>query len=134
MSRTTKEINKVTGAVIAISIRLILLALIVLLLYEGVTKGYEFGHEIFYASAMEEKPGRDIDITVEKGTSIASVAKLLKEKGLIASPYSLMIQAEFFNYKANPGSYTLNTSMTSRDILQMMNENTEKKEGKDDSK
>jgi UPF0755 protein len=134
MSRTTNEINKVTGAVIAISIRLILLALIVLLLYEGVTKGYEFGHEIFYASAVEEKPGRDIDITVEKGTSIASVAKLLKEKGLISSPFSVMIQAEFFNYKANPGSYTLNTSMTSRDILQMMNENTEKKEGKDDSK
>lgn len=134
MSRTTNEINKVTGAVIAISIRLILLALIVLLLYEGVTKGYEFGHEIFYASAMEEKPGRDIDITVEKGTSISSVAKLLKEKGLISSPFSVMIQAEFFNYKANPGSYTFNTSMTSRDILQMMNENTEKKEGKDDSK
>ncbi len=134
MSRTTNEINKVTGAVIAISIRLILLALIVLLLYEGVTKGYEFGHEIFYASAMEEEPGRDIDITVEKGTTIASIAKLLKEKGLIASPFSVMIQAEFFNYKANPGSYTFNTSMTSRDILQMMNENTEKKEGKDDSK
>ncbi|RKD32131.1 endolytic transglycosylase MltG [Lacrimispora algidixylanolytica] len=134
MSRTTNEINKVTGAVIAISIRLILLALIVLLLYEGVTKGYEFGHEIFYASAMEEKPGRDIDIKVEKGDSIASVAKLLKEKGLITNSYSLMIQAEFFNYKANSGSYTLNTSMTSRDILQMMNENTEKKEGKDDSK
>lgn len=134
MSRTTNEINKVTGAVIAISIRLILLALIVLLLYEGVTKGYEFGHEIFYASAMEEKPGRDIDIKVEKGDSIASVAKLLKEKGLINNSYSLMIQAEFFNYKANSGSYTLNTSMTSRDILQMMNENTEKKEGKDDSK
>lgn len=134
MSRTTNEINKVTGAVIAISIRLILLALIVLLLYEGVTKGYEFGHEIFYASAVEEKPGRDIDIKVEKGDSIASVAKLLKEKGLITNSYSLMIQAEFFNYKANSGSYTLNTSMTSRDILQMMNENTEKKEGKDDSK
>ncbi len=134
MSRTTNEINKVTGAVIAISIRLILLALIVLLLYEGVTKGYEFGHEIFYASAMETKPGRDIDIKVEKGASITSVAKLLKEKGLITNPYSLIIQAEFFNYKANSGSYTLNTSMTSRDILQMMNENTEKKEGKDDSK
>jgi UPF0755 protein len=134
MSRTTNEINKVTGAVIAISIRLILLALIVLLLYEGVTKGYEFGHEIFYASAMEAKPGRDIDIKVEKGASITSVAKLLKEKGLITNPYSLIIQAEFFNYKANSGSYTLNTSMTSRDILQMMNENTEKKEGKDDSK
>ena len=85
MSRTTKEINKVTGAVIAISIRLILLALIVLLLYEGVTKGYEFGHDIFYASAMEAEPGQDKEIKVEKGTSIAGVAKLLKEKGLIAN-------------------------------------------------
>lgn len=134
MSRTTKEINKITGAVIAISIRLILLALIALLLYEGVTKGYEFGHQIFYASAMETEPGQDKEITVEKGTSVSGVAKLLKEKGLIANEYSFIIQAEFFNYKINPGSYTLNTSMTSRDILQMMNENTGEKEGKDDSK
>lgn len=134
MSRTTKEINKVTGAVIAISIRLILLALIVLLLYEGVTKGYEFGHDIFYASAMEAEPGQDKEIKVDKGTSIAGVAKLLKEKGLIANEYSFIIQAKFFDYKANPGSYTLNTSMTSKDILQMMNENTEEKESKDDSK
>ncbi|MFR3728873.1 endolytic transglycosylase MltG [Lacrimispora sp.] len=131
MSRTTEEINKITGAIISLSIRLIVLALMILLLYEGITRGYEFGHEIFYASAMEAEPGQDISVTIEKGASITSVAKLLKDKGLIANEYSFIIQAEFFNYKANPGSYTLNTSMTSREILQMMNENTEEKEGKE---
>lgn len=131
MSRTTKEINKITGAIIALSIRLIILALMILLLYEGITKGYEFGREIFYASAMEAEPGQDKNITIDEGASIAGVAKLLKDKGLIANEYSFIIQAEFFNYKANPGSYTLNTSMTSRDILQMMNENTEEKEDKE---
>ena len=115
----------------AISVRIIFLALIILLLYEGVTRGYEFGHEIFYASAMEGEPGQDKNITVEKGASVAGVAKLLKDNGLIANEYSFIIQAEFFDYKANPGSYTLNTSMTSRDILQMMNENTEEKEDKE---
>ncbi|WP_394522980.1 endolytic transglycosylase MltG [Lacrimispora sp. JR3] len=132
MSRTTKEINKITGAIIALSIRLIVFALMILFLYEGITRGYEFGHEIFYASAVEEEPGQDKNITIDKGTSVAGVAKLLKDKGLIANEYSFIIQAKFFNYKINPGSYTLNTSMTSRDILQMMNENTEEEEEKND--
>ncbi|MGC6175879.1 endolytic transglycosylase MltG [Lacrimispora sp. 38-1] len=129
MSRTTNEINKITGAIIAISSRLIIFALVILLLYEGVTRGYEFGHEIFYASAMEQSPGQDKSITVEKGASAAKVAKLLKGSGLIANEYSFIIQAEFFDYKVNPGIYTFNTSMTSKEILQMMNDNTgEKKE------
>ena len=54
MSETTKDINKVTGAIIGISFRLIIYAIAILLIYEGAVKGYEFGHEIFYASSMEE--------------------------------------------------------------------------------
>lgn len=130
MSRTTNEINKITGAIIAISSRLIIFALVVMLLYEGVTRGYDFGHEIFYASAVEQKPGQDKNITVEKGASAARVARLLKGSGLIANEYSFIIQAEFFNYKVNPGIYTFNTSMTSKEILQMMNDNTEEKKDK----
>lgn len=130
MSRTTNEINKITGAIIAISSRLIIFALVVMLLYEGVTRGYDFGHEIFYASAVEQKPGQDKNITVEKGASAGRVARLLKGSGLIANEYSFIIQAEFFNYKVNPGIYTFNTSMTSKEILQMMNDNTEEKKDK----
>ncbi|MBE5974395.1 endolytic transglycosylase MltG [Lacrimispora xylanisolvens] len=130
MSRTTNEINKITGAIIAISSRLIIFALVVMLLYEGVTRGYDFGHEIFYASAVEQKPGQDKNITVEKGASAGRVARLLKGSGLIANEYSFIIQAEFFDYKVNPGIYTFNTSMTSKEILQMMNDNTEEKKDK----
>ena len=130
MSRTTNEINKITGAIIAISSRLIIFALVVMLLYEGVTRGYDFGHEIFYASAVEQKPGQDKNITVEKGASAARVARLLKGSGLIANEYSFIIQAEFFDYKVKPGIYTFNTSMTSKEILQMMNDNTEEKKDK----
>ncbi|WP_124065958.1 endolytic transglycosylase MltG [Clostridium sp. E02] len=128
MSRTTREINRITGAVIAISIRLIVLALVVLLLYQGVTKGYAFGHEIFYASSVAEKPGTDKEVAVEENDSALQVARQLKDSGLITNEYSFIIQAKFFDYKVNPGAYTINTSMTSREILQMMNENTGEKE------
>lgn len=131
MSRTTKEINKITGAIIAVSSRMIIIALLVLLLCEGVTRGYEFGHELFYASAVDQQPGLDKTVTVEEGTSVTRVAWLLKGNGLITNEYSFIIQAEFFDYKVNPGSYTFNTSMTSKEILQMMNENAEEKEEKE---
>lgn len=130
MSRTTKEINRITGAIIAISGRLILLSLLAVLLYEGVLRGYEFGHEIFYASSVEAKPGRDQSVTVKEGTSVVQTAKLLAEKGLIANEYSFIIQARFFDYKVNPGDYTFNTSMTSKEILQMMNDNKGEEEEK----
>ena len=40
MSNTTNEINKVTGTIIRVSWKLIVYAVVVLLLYEGVTRGY----------------------------------------------------------------------------------------------
>ena len=46
MSRRTREINRVTGGIISISLKLILLALVCILMYEGVARGYSFGHEI----------------------------------------------------------------------------------------
>lgn len=131
MSRTTKEINKITGAIIAISGRLIVLSLLAVLLYEGIHRGYEFGHELFYASSVEAEPGRDQSVTIKEGTSVVQAAKLLMEKGLIANEYAFIIQAEFFDYEVNPGDYTFNTSMTSKEILQMMNENKGEEEEKE---
>lgn len=120
MSETTKDINRVTGAIIGISFRLIIYAIAILLIYEGAVKGYEFGHEIFYASSVEEAPGRDMEINVEAGTSVSSVGKELEKDGLINNRYSFIIQAMVYKYEIQPGVYTLNTSMTSREILDVL--------------
>ena len=47
MSNRTREINKITTTIIGISVKLMVYALIILLLYEAVARGYAFGHEIF---------------------------------------------------------------------------------------
>ena len=67
MSRTTREINRVTGTVINVSLKLILLALVCILMYEGVTRGYSFGHEIFDPTPMESGEGTAKQVTVEDG-------------------------------------------------------------------
>ena len=45
---------------------------------------------------------------------------MLEEMGLIQSRYIFMIQALFYEYDIYPGTYQLNTSMTSKEMLEEM--------------
>lgn len=126
MSNRTKEINRITTTIISISVKLIVYALIVLLLYEAVAKGYAFGHEIFYAEAVERAPGRDVTIEIEREESITQAVGLLAKEGLIKNEAAFIFQGKFYDYeKVYPGTYVLNTSMTSKEILQALNERPE---------
>lgn len=123
MSNRTKEINKITTTIISISVKLIVYALIILLLYEAVAKGYEFGHEIFFAEAVDPAPGRDVPVAMEKNESVTGAAEYLAKKGLIKSEFAFLFQSKFYDYDTiYPGTYVLNTSMTSKEILQKLNE------------
>lgn len=133
MSQITKDINKITGTIIGISGKLILYALVILLLAEGITRGYAFGHEIFYSTAMEEAPGRDKVLTVPAGQKESETIRTLKDLGLIDNEFAIQIQMKFYEYKVYPGTYTLNTSMTSKEILQKLNEKPEESETDADS-
>lgn len=123
MSNRTKEINKITTTIISISVKLIVYALIILLLYEAVVKGYAFGHEIFYAESADPAPGRDVTVLMDNGESVTKAAQVLAKTGLIRSEFAFIFQSEFYDYNTvYPGSYMLNTSMTSKEILQKLNE------------
>lgn len=122
MSRTTREINRVTGTVINVSMKLILLALVCILMYEGVTRGYSFGHEIFDPTPMESGEGTAKQVTVEDGMSVMETGRLLEEKGLIQDAYVFLIESILYEYEIQPGTYTFRTTQTSMEILQMLSE------------
>lgn len=128
MSRVTKEINAITGTIIGVSGKLIIYALVILLLVEGMTRGYAFGHEVFYATAMEPEPGVRYSLTIPEKQSAAETARLLKDVGLIRNEYAVQIQMWFYDYEAYPGTYELSTAMTSKEILQILNVKPETEE------
>lgn len=128
MSQTTKEINRITGTIIGVAGRLIIYALIVLLMYEGITRGYAFGHEVFDPTPVAAAPGVDKMVVIGEDTSVSDAAKILKKNGLIGDERIFLIQAKFYDYEIYPGTYTFNTSMTSKDMLQMLDEKPKEKE------
>jgi len=120
VSRTVRNINQVSGKIIRIALRFILYAAIIFAVIKGISVAYRFGHSIFYATSVEASPGRDVSITVGKSTDAKTVAAQLKKKGLIENEWSFRIQAIFFNFKIKSGNYTLNTSQTSKDMLETL--------------
>lgn len=135
MSRTTKEINKVTTTIIRMSCRVLIYALIFFMMYEGITRGYSYGHEIFSPAPMEQEPGREMEVVVKQGESVSEVAKELKQKGLIKDELVFVIQSKIFEYRIHPGTYSLKTSMTSLDMLKLIDQSkSSQSKGKEDTK
>ena len=92
MSNRTREINKITTTIIGISVKLMVYALIILLLYEAVARGYAFGHEIFFAEAVDEAPGQDMVVQIDSKESVSDAAQF-QHKGLLKVSLPLFSRA-----------------------------------------
>ena len=114
--------NKKSMAVqtLGILIRLLYLSVVVCAFYLVVTVGFDFGYNLFAAPAMSAAPGRPVEITIESGDSVSEVASVLKQEGLIRDELSFCCQTVFYDKQILPGNYTLNTSMSSKEILRQL--------------
>lgn len=133
MSHATKEINKITGTIIGVSGKLIVYALVILLLYEGISSGFQFGYEVFHPAPMAAAPGVDMQVTIDEGESVSEISAALKASGLIGNEYVFLIQCRFYEYGSGehevlPGAYVLNNSMTSKEIIVSLRDGPPKEE------
>ena len=77
--------------------RIVFLVLTLFLLYEGATKGYWLGHEIFNPTAVEAEPGRMRTVTIEESESTSEAGEALERVGLIQSRVVFCCRQRFMN-------------------------------------
>jgi len=123
---------KILRIVAAIAIRVVAYVFLALLLVKGVKASYQFGHDIFFASSVEATPGHDKDVSIPKGASIKEIAEILDENELIDNKVSFIVQSKFFELEPKAGHYTLNTSQTSREMLEILDEGTGEEENENE--
>ncbi len=89
---------------------------------------YDFGYRVFTEPAVSQAPGRDVLVQVADGMSAKELAQLLEDKGLVKDSKLFVIQLKLSAYanKIAPGMYTLNTSMTAKEMMVVMAENYNK--------
>ncbi len=122
--------RNISMKVIRISLKVIFLALLIMVLYKGTTTAYYYGYAIFNDVPMEEEPGRDISVIIDKETSAREIGNILEDQGLVENSTVFFIQTLMVEKGADmkPGRYELNTSMTAYEMISIMAASEEEKE------
>lgn len=116
----SKMVLSVVGSILSISIMVLL---VIVVLKVGKT-AYDMGYRIFTEPAMDKPPGQDMTVQIEEGMSSIELGNTLEEKKLVDSGLLFTIQLLVLDYddKLKPGTYTLNTSQTAKEMMQVMAE------------
>ncbi len=116
------KLNKVILKFVSVSFSILVLLLVVVGLIELGAFCYDFGYRVFTETAVEEAPGTDIVVQVTEGMSEGDIGDMLEEEGLIRDSKLFFAQLKLSAYsgKLLPGTYTLNTSMTGKEMIAVM--------------
>lgn len=117
MKNSKVALNVLSGALSVLILILILFAIV-----KVGTVAYDLGYRVFTEPALEREPGRDVIIQLRRGMSEMELGSLLEEKRLIDNGIVFAIQLRLSAYsdKLKPGQYTLNTSQTAKEMMQIM--------------
>ncbi len=129
--------KKVILGIIGTSLRVIVMAIIIIYVYRLSMTAYEFGFRVFAEPAVAQGEGRDVEVTVPMGKNTLEVGELLETKGLIKDARLFYVQEKLSAHqgKMKPGAYTLNTSMTAAEMIEVMAKDSEEESGsKEDEK
>lgn len=131
VNKTLYQVIKIAGTV-----------LVVLLVVYGTVRtsimAFDYGYRVFTEPPMASKPGTSVVVTITPEMGADDIADYLLEKGLIRDDNLFWIQYQLSAYKGDilPGSYTLNTSMTAKEMMIIMaqqQEDGEVSDGADES-
>lgn len=114
--------KKMVLGIISASLRIIVLALIVMFVYKTSLTAYDFGFRVFAEPPVSTGDGRNVEVTIPMGKSTSEIGEILEEKGLVRDAKLFYFQEKLSAYrgKLQPGFYTLNTSMTATEMMELM--------------
>lgn len=113
------EKNRVLFSFIRMGISVIVILLVVYFGVKIAATGYDFGYRVFTETAVDSAPGRDTLIQIKEDMSEYDIAKLLEERGMVrdAKLFYIQLKLSVYSGKEVPGVYTVNSSMTPKEIM-----------------
>lgn len=114
--------NKTLYKWIRIALKVLAIVLVVYFTISVSYKAYDFGYRVFTEPPMDEAPGVNVEVTIEQGMGAKEIGKLLEKKGLVRDSDLFVVQYKLSAYSGEilAGTYTLNTSDTTKEMMIIM--------------
>lgn len=129
--------SKIVMRIVSISFSVLIFIVVVYGLYQAGLQSYSYGYRIFTEPAVSSGNGRDRLVNIKNSMDASDIAQLLENKGLIRDKWLFVLQLKLLEYEDRlvPGYYTLNTSMTAREMMEVMSgAQEEAADGQDEDK
>ncbi len=112
-------VNKPMVRFIRIAFSLLVVLIVVYIGVRLCVTSYDFGYRVFTEDAMDSGEGEDVLLQIKEGMSGYDIGVALEEKGLVRNARLFWLQLLLFEYSDSmaPGVYTLNTSMSPKEIM-----------------
>ena len=105
-----------------ISVSVLIIVVVILGIYKLGHFAYSFGYRVFTEDSVDVAPGKDRVVLISGDMSGSDIGEVLEDKGLINDSKLFLAQLKLSAYSDDlkPGTYTLNTSMTTREMIAIM--------------
>ena len=122
--------KNVIMAIAGTIVKCVLVIFVVMFIYKAAGKAYNFGYAIFEDKPMSQGTGREVTISVTEGKDAKEIGEILESKGLVEDATIFWLQNMLSSHKdeLKPGMYTLSTSMTPTEIMEIMSAEEEEVE------
>lgn len=122
--------NKVVFRFVSVSFSVLVLLIVFIGVFKASAFCYDFGYRIFSEPPVAAVPGTEVVVQIDEGDSAFDIGEQLEEKGLIRNSELYVAQYYLSAYvdKLLPGTYTLNTSMKTKEMLAVMSTPVEETE------
>ena len=117
-----KTIRSIILGILNFIVRACILVVVIWGVRKVCLAAYDYGYRIYSEPPMAEGDGVDVVVNIPMGSSVAETGELLKGYGLIRDDKLFILQERLSDYhdKLEPGTYTLNTSMTAEEMMEVM--------------
>ena len=114
--------KEVVISVFSTVFKIVLAIIIVMLVYKWSLLAYDYGQRVFNEPPMSAGSGRTVTVIINEGDSAKEIGDKLEKNGLIRDAMLFRIQEMLSAYKdkLQPGTYELNTSMKTEEMMEIM--------------
>lgn len=119
---SSKNTNKIVFRFVSISFTILILLVVFIGVFKASAYCYDFGYRIFTEKPVSKEPGRDVVVQIDTREAAFAIGEQLEEKGLVRDSLLFTVQYYLSAYKDEliSGTYTLNTSMTAKEMMLVM--------------
>lgn len=114
--------KKVTMAILGTIAKVVVIAAFLFFVYKAAVGAYNYGYRIFADKPYAQAPGRDVTVSITAGKDAKEIGKILEANGLVEDATVFYLQNLLSSHKGDlqPGTYTLNTSMSAEEMMVIM--------------